>query len=276
MSTKPTPAEHVQKISQHSKACCTIPPILSEKEYKAKGTYETIDGIKTCSFLFYPPNPLPTNPHTDVTGSPTATTGIFVVADIFGYYPQTLQGADILSCDSTYRVFVPDFWDNDPCPREWYPPTPDTADKLGKWFKHYGDFPAGCEKALRFLESFKKEAPKIEKWVGLGYCWGGKVIALTSAENSPWAVSVQCHPAGVSGADAAKITVPHVLLASMDESKKDVEAFEKNLKVENHVETWDKMIHGWMAARGDLDDPAVVKEYEKGYQTVLAFLKKNL
>lgn len=87
---------------------------------------------------------------------------------------------------------------------------------------------------------------------------------------------MQCHPAGVSGADAAKITVPHMLLASMDESKKDVEAFEKNLKVEKHVETWDKMIHGWMAARGDLDDPAVVKEYEKGYQTVLSFLKKNL
>lgn len=87
---------------------------------------------------------------------------------------------------------------------------------------------------------------------------------------------MQCHPAGPSGEDAAKITIPHMLLASMDESKKDVEAFEKNLKVENHVETWDTMIHGWMAARGDLDDPAVVKEYERGYQTVLNFVKKNL
>jgi hypothetical protein len=87
---------------------------------------------------------------------------------------------------------------------------------------------------------------------------------------------VQCHPAGVSGEDAAKITIPHVLLASMDESKKDVDAFEKNLKVEKHVETWDKMIHGWMAARGDLDNPEVVKEYENGYQTVLNFIKKNL
>lgn len=87
---------------------------------------------------------------------------------------------------------------------------------------------------------------------------------------------MQCHPAGLSGEDAAKITIPHALLASMDEKKKDVEAFEKNLKVEKHVETWDKMIHGWMAARGDLDDPAVVKEYERGYETVLSFLKKNL
>ena len=37
-----------------------------------------------------------------------------------------------------------------------------------------------------------------------------------------------------------------------------------------------KMIHGWLAARGDLDNPEVVKEYEKGYQTILDFLKKNL
>lgn len=275
MSTKPNPTEHVEKISGHSKACCTIPPIVPEKEYKAKGTYETIDSIKTCSSLPSPPFTSQLTP-ADVTGSPSATTGIFVVADIFGYYPQTLQGADILASTSDYRVFVPDFWDNDPCPLEWYPPTSATAEKLGNWFKQHGDFPLGCEKTLRFLASFKKEAPKIEKWVGLGYCWGGKIISLTSAENTPWAVSVQCHPAGPSGADAAKITIPHMLLASMDESKDDVEAFDKNLKVEKHVETWDKMIHGWLAARGDLDNPEVVKEYEKGYQTILDFLKKNL
>ncbi|KFX97198.1 hypothetical protein O988_04970 [Pseudogymnoascus sp. VKM F-3808] len=259
MSTKQTPVEHVEKASGHSKACCSIPPILSEKEYKAKGAFETIDSIKTY-----------------VTGSPDATIGIFVVADIFGYYPQTLQGADILASTSAYRVFVPDFFDNDPCPREWYPPTSATADKLGNWFKQHGDFPEACEKTNRFLNSFKKQSPKIEKWVGVGYCWGGKVIALTSQENTPWAVSVQLHPAGVSGADATKITVPHMLLASGDESKDDVAEFEKNLKGEKHVQTWEKMIHGWMAARGDLDNPEVVKEYENGYQTVLGFLKKNL
>lgn len=102
------------------------------------------------------------------------------------------------------------------------------------------------------------------------------MISLTSGENTPWTVSVQCHPAGLTGEDAAKITIPHMLLASMDESKKDVEAFEKNLKDAKHVETWDKMIHGWMAARGDLDDPAVVKEYENGYKTVLDFMQKHL
>jgi hypothetical protein len=61
--SKPSPVEHVEKISGHSKACCTIPPIVPEKEYKAKGTYETIDGIKTCSSFFHsPPDPSPLSP----------------------------------------------------------------------------------------------------------------------------------------------------------------------------------------------------------------------
>lgn len=32
----------------HSEACCNIPPIVS-KGYNAKGSYEEIDGLKTCT-----------------------------------------------------------------------------------------------------------------------------------------------------------------------------------------------------------------------------------
>jgi len=32
----------------HSEACCNIPPIVS-KGYNAKGSYEEIDGLKTCN-----------------------------------------------------------------------------------------------------------------------------------------------------------------------------------------------------------------------------------
>jgi hypothetical protein len=54
MSTKPTPAEEVAKASQHSTACCSVPPIVAEKEYKAKGIYETIGGFKSCSSIPFP------------------------------------------------------------------------------------------------------------------------------------------------------------------------------------------------------------------------------
>lgn len=52
--------------------------------------------------------------------------------------------------------------------------------------------------------------------------------------------------------------------------------FKDNLIGPHHIEVFDTQIHGWMAARSDLDDPKVLKEYERGYQTVLEFLAKHL
>ena len=51
----------------------------------------------------------------DVTGPADATSAIFYVFDIFGYFPQSIQGADILSTsdkDHSYQVFMPDFFDD--------------------------------------------------------------------------------------------------------------------------------------------------------------------
>lgn len=53
----------------------------------------------------------------DVTGPSDATAAILFVFDIFGYFPQTLQGADILSTSDKhhqYQVFMPDFFDGQP------------------------------------------------------------------------------------------------------------------------------------------------------------------
>ena len=47
---------------------------------------------------------------TYVTGPSTATKAIFVIYDIFGFFPQTLQGADILAYsdkENQYQVFIP-------------------------------------------------------------------------------------------------------------------------------------------------------------------------
>lgn len=66
------------------------------------------------------------------------------------------------------------------------------------------------------------------------------------------------------------------MLASNDELKEDVEKFEKNLKGEKHVEIFGDQIHGWMAARADLEDERVKSEYERGYKTLLEFFAKHL
>jgi dienelactone hydrolase len=80
----------------------------------------------------------------------------------------------------------------------------------------------------------------------------------------------------VDPADAEKIKVPIALLASKDESPEDVKKFEANLTGPKHVETFGDQIHGWMAARSNLEDQRVKDEYTRGYKTVLTFLSKHL
>lgn len=79
----------------------------------------------------------------------------------------------------------------------------------------------------------------------------------------------------VDPADADGLTVPTILLASGDEPAEDVKKFEDRLKVAKHVEIFKDQIHGWMAARADLKDDKVKKEYERGYKTVVEFLGQN-
>lgn len=80
----------------------------------------------------------------------------------------------------------------------------------------------------------------------------------------------------VDPADADNLKIPTIMLASGDEPADDVKKFEDRLKVDKHVEIFRDQIHGWMAARADLKDEKVKKEYERGYQTLLEFFCKHL
>ena len=80
----------------------------------------------------------------------------------------------------------------------------------------------------------------------------------------------------IAAGDAPGITIPYAMLPSKDESKDDVEKWEKGLKVPHLVEWFPSQIHGWMAARGDLEDEDVKKEYERGYKTLLDFFHKHM
>lgn len=200
--------------------------------------------------------------------------------DIFGFFDQTIQGADILatSNEQKYRVFMPDFFEGSPVPISWYPPTTEEHKKgLGEFFSTK----AAPPKTLSKIPSVVAEANKLApggafQWSILGHCWGGKIAALSAGvENKTFRAAVQCHPAMVDPNDAKSIKVPFATLASKDEPADDVAAFKANLQVPNHVETFPTQIHGWMAARSDLADPEVRKEYERGYKIVLDFFHKH-
>ncbi|SPN99832.1 related to hydrolase related to dienelactone hydrolase [Cephalotrichum gorgonifer] len=242
--------------SGHSAACCNIPPIVTDA-YQAKGTYENVGGFNTYA-----------------TGPADAEKGILVIMDIFGYFPQTLQGSDILSAygKDKYRVLIPDWFEGSPADITWFPPTDDDKKrKLGAFFQQNSP-PRVAALVPDYVKAASAKYPSIKSWAIVGYCWGGKVATIaTSTPDTPFVAAASCHPAMVDPADAPKVKVPFCLLASKDEDSKAVKDFEDGLKVSKHVETFGDQIHGWMAARSDLADERVVSEYRRGYETVLKF-----
>jgi len=245
----------------HSQPCCNIPPIVT-KGYEAKGSYEDIGGYKTY-----------------VTGPADATKGIVVIMDIFGFFEQTLQGADILAYSDDhqkYKVFIPDWFGGKPFPIESFPPdTPEKQKQLGDFFGTYPP-PKVAGQVPDFVNAAKSKSSSLSKFGILGFCWGGKVATLSiKGDNNPFSVGASAHPAMVDPADAEGLTVPFAMLASKDEDPEDVKKFDAALKVPKHVETFGDQIHGWMAARSDLNDSHVKEEYERGYKTVLTFFGKN-
>ncbi|KAL8873529.1 MAG: hypothetical protein Q9174_001010 [Haloplaca sp. 1 TL-2023] len=216
------------------------------------------------------------------TGPSTATSAILIIYDIFGYSPQALQGADILAHADQhhqYKVFMPDFFKGNYIAHGTFPP--DTEEKK----KTLGDFFAGpaepgknagkVPEIVKGLQG-RDEGKNVAKWGSVGMCWGGKIVSLTSQAGTPWTAAAEVHPAMVDPNDAKGFKVPVCMLASGDENPDDVEGFKKNLSVENHVETFKDQLHGWMAARGDLQNEKVKAEYERGYGTLLDFFHKYL
>ncbi|GAW16428.1 hypothetical protein ANO14919_058550 [Xylariales sp. No.14919] len=254
MSTMP--AQH-----GHSEACCNIPPIVSQG-YNAKGSYEELGGYKSY-----------------VTGPSDTTKGIVTIYDIFGYYPQTLQGADILASSGAtkYRVFIPDWFKGVPAELAWFPPdTEEKQQKLGAFFQKHPP-PSVAANVPGYVKALSEKYPEIKEWALLGFCWGGKVVSVTTASpENPFKAAIEAHPAMVDPKDAENIKIPLALLASKDENPEDVKKFEANLTAPKYVETFPDQIHGWMAARSNLDDEHIKSEYKRGYQTVLNFLSQHL
>ncbi|OJJ42369.1 hypothetical protein ASPZODRAFT_155298 [Penicilliopsis zonata CBS 506.65] len=247
----------------HNEACCNIPPVVADG-YVPKGAYEQLGGLKTY-----------------VTGDAGATRGIISIFDIFGYFDQTLQGADILAAGDghsrQYKLFMPDWFKGNPCPVEWYPPDTEEKQKnLGEWFGQHA--PTTTADALPdYVRAVQAANPAIQSWGLIGFCWGGKVTELITSNPSinPFSVAAAAHPAMVDPAGAPSITVPYILLASQEEPAETVQVFEEALKVPHHVETFGDQVHGWMAARADLSDPRVREEFLRGYQTVVKFFAEN-
>ncbi|KAJ9623037.1 hypothetical protein H2203_005969 [Taxawa tesnikishii (nom. ined.)] len=236
--------------SQQSHACCTVPPVQS-KGYEGKGKYITIDGMKTYT-----------------SGPSTAKSALLVVYDIFGFFPQTIQGADILAHadkEHQYQVFMPDFFEGKPVPIDWYPPdTKEKGEKLGEFF------------STTVIKEINSQYSNIQDWGIVGFCWGGKVVNLSSQQGTVFKAAAACHPAMVDPSDAPGVSIPFAMLPSKDEDKEAVEKWQQGVKTKNIVEWFPDQVHGFMAARGDLEDEKVKKEYERAYGILLNFFHEHM
>ena len=133
----------------------------------------------------------------------------------------------------------------------WFPP--DTKEKQEQVQK-FKDGPAQIAPAVANVSKVINEIENISgqqfsKIFAVGFCWGAKVVYLSSQESTRFSAVAGCHPSFIEPLDAKKITIPICILNSKDEDAEVASQFESNLTVEKHVETFSDQIHGWMAGR---------------------------
>ena len=102
------------------------------------------------------------------------------------------------------------------------------------------------------------------------------MVSLIGGRDTRFKAGVQTSPAMVDVADAEKVNIPMLVLPSQDEDQKTFEEYASKLKKDGKLEYFGNMPHGWMSARGDLNDSEAKKEYERGYQLAVEFFNEHL
>ncbi|CAF9942138.1 hypothetical protein IMSHALPRED_003378 [Imshaugia aleurites] len=250
-------------MAEVDKACCSIPAVTTH-DYKPKGTYTKLADLDVYTI-----------------GPSTSTRALIAVYDIFGFTPQTLQGADLLSHSLDALVLVPDFFKGKPLSLSLYPPDTDEKKKTaGEFMQGTANIDANAKKLGEVAVAAKGEYESVKGWGCYGLCWGGKLAVLHSGAGTVFKAAGTAHPGRLAKDDAEKLTVPFICLFSKEDGTPELmkeywEALEKNNK-ENVVEKYGDMHHGWMGARANLEDKENLKEFERGYTQFAKFFDKYL
>lgn len=215
-----------------------------------------------------------------VIGPKDSKKAIVVVYDIFGYWPTTKQGADLLAEATKARVVMPDFFRGSPFPQEYYPPnTDEKKEALQKFFGGAGDFGARKPELEAIAEELKKNGAV--KLGMVGHCWGGKLSVISGGEGTVFNAVGQVHPAMVDANDASKLTVPVANFPSKDEPDEDIKKFEAEVQKKPFANEcvfkhYTESHHGFAAARADLKDKHNFDNFQDVYQRLADFFNKTL
>ncbi|QRW00076.1 dienelactone hydrolase family protein [Ceratobasidium sp. AG-Ba] len=251
------------KVYNSNTACCSIPVVVPDEEYKHKGEYKAYGPFKKAY----------------VVGKPGSDKAIIGIYDIFGYFPQTIQGADIIAESLGAFVVYPDFFDGKPWPNEAFPPrNEEEGKKLQTFFGETANLDNRVAELNETAELLKKEGAK---HVGtIGFCWGGK-LSTVAATKGKIDAAVAIHPAMLDVKDAQNLKVPLAIFPSKDEPLEEYEKIvdeigKKDFAAKNAYKVYPDMHHGWAAARADLKDANNKKAYEDVYGTSVTFFKNAI
>ncbi|KAG9122574.1 hypothetical protein FRC07_000988 [Ceratobasidium sp. 392] len=214
-----------------------------------------------------------------VVGKQGTGKAIIGIYDIFGYFPQTIQGADILAETLDAYVVYPDFFDDKPWPNEAFPPrNEEEGKKLQEFFGTTANLKDCVEQMGKTADKLRSEGAK---HVGtIGFCWGGK-LSTVGATTGKTDAAVAIHPAMLDVKDAENLKVPLAIFPSKDEP---LDVYEKIIDTistkpfasKNVYKVYPDMYHGWAAARADLDNSETKKAYEDVYGTSVTFFKNAI
>lgn len=247
-------------VNNPSVACCTVPPV--ESDYTPKGSFKSYGGISKVY----------------VTGpEKVGDIAIVCVYDIFGFQPQTQQGADILAKELNAQVLMPDFFEPvDAWPVEGFPPKNDEEkQKFQEFFGGPAKPQDSVSKLLAVTKALKQDGAKFVGAYGL--CWGGKVTILAGSHSgTPLDAVAAVHPAMLVANDTDNLQVPLGLYPTKDEDFKEYEKMvdiisKKPFAAKNDHKYYKETFHGFAGARADLNDPENVKYYTELYATLIKF-----
>lgn len=81
------------------------------------------------------------------------------------------------------------------------------------------------------VEEINSKYSSINSWGIVGFCWGGKIVNLTSQQGTKFKAAAACHPAMVDPNDAPGVTIPYCMIPSKDEDKEAVSKWQEGVKV---------------------------------------------
>ncbi|KAI0035292.1 hypothetical protein K488DRAFT_43713 [Vararia minispora EC-137] len=218
-------------------ACCTVPPVSSS--YEPKGSFIPYAGFNRV----YAVGPI------------NAPVAIICIYDIFGFKPQTQQGADMLSVALDARVVMPDFFEpSAPWDTSRHPPkTKEDQEAFQAFFVGPANPGAAVEKLERVARALRVDGAKHVGAYGL--CWGGKVAALAGGKETPLSAIGTAHPAMLKADDTTSLSIPLAIYVSKDEPQDEYTKILDILKTKSFADKTDSKFHGWAGARANLNDP---------------------